>query len=135
MSKKLEFLTMTAMVCPSVLDRIFSVMILVNTMKTDGTKIDFKAMTNLVLVLLNDDSVKLRTHAITLAQTIIDTQSGSGKEMNLFSQSTATKLTPMKPKSAIVLLQSIVKMSADIIQDNNQLRLCLSRFSKPEVYE
>jgi hypothetical protein len=42
-------------------------MILTNTMKTDGTKIDFKAMTSLVLILLNDDSVKLRGHAITLA--------------------------------------------------------------------
>ena len=67
MSQKLEFLTMTAMECPTLLDRIFSVMILTNTMKTDGTKIDFKAMTSLVLILLNDDSVKLRGHAITLA--------------------------------------------------------------------
>jgi hypothetical protein len=111
---------MTAMECPTLLDRIFSVMILTNTMKTDGTKIDFKAMTSLVLILLNDDSVKLRGHAITLAQTIIDVQSGSGKEMNLFSKADqSNKLNPMKPKAAITLLQSIVKMSADIIQDNS----------------
>jgi len=72
MSQKLEFLTTTAMESPTILDRIFSVMILTNTMKTDGTKIDFKAMTSLVLILLNDNSVKLRSHAINLAKTIIE---------------------------------------------------------------
>ena len=51
----------------SLLDRIFSVMLLTKTMECDGTKICFKAMTSLVLILLNDESVKLRTHAISLA--------------------------------------------------------------------
>ena len=41
----------------------------------------------------------------------------------------------MKPKAAIQLLESIVKSSSDIAQDSNQLKLCLSKFSNPEVFD
>lgn len=107
----------------------------------------FKTLTGLILILLNEhSSSKLRVHAITLAEATIGAWKNIADDsgaiqvfQNTQKPESAVKrpktLVAMKPKAAIQLLESIVKSASDISQDSNQLKLCLSKFTHPEVFE